>query len=223
MEDKILVTSQRYDIKKLLKILLIICTAGALIYFLLILIDQWDYYNFLYDYLDGYDRYIRLGSYDNGFSWALNEYFENGWFIWSLLIFGSMAILSILLYGWLHSYELIVTDRRIYGKVAFGKRVDLPLDSVSATATIQILKGVSVSTSSGRISFLAIKNANEIYETINNLLIKRQTEKKAPEVIIQDTIKSDEADQIKKYKALLDGGVISQEEFDAKKKQLLGL
>ena len=31
------------------------------------------------------------------------------------------------------------------------------------------------------------------------------------------------ADEIKKYKELLDGGIITQEEFDAKKKQLLGL
>ena len=31
------------------------------------------------------------------------------------------------------------------------------------------------------------------------------------------------ADEIKKYKELLDSGIISQEEFDAKKKQLLGL
>ena len=30
-------------------------------------------------------------------------------------------------------------------------------------------------------------------------------------------------DELKKYKELLDGGVITQEEFDAKKKQLLGL
>ena len=31
------------------------------------------------------------------------------------------------------------------------------------------------------------------------------------------------ADELKKYKELLDSGVISQDEFDAKKKQLLGL
>ena len=31
------------------------------------------------------------------------------------------------------------------------------------------------------------------------------------------------ADELKKYKELLDGGIITQEEFDAKKKQLLGL
>jgi len=38
--------------------------------------------------------------------------------------------------------------------------------------------------------------------------------------IIQEASK---ADELKKYKELLDQGVISQEEFDAKKKQLLGL
>lgn len=32
-----------------------------------------------------------------------------------------------------------------------------------------------------------------------------------------------DADEIRKYKALLDEGIISQEEFEAKKKQLLGL
>ena len=31
------------------------------------------------------------------------------------------------------------------------------------------------------------------------------------------------ADEIKKFKALLDDGVITQDEFDIKKKQLLGL
>ena len=43
----------------------------------------------------------------------------------------------------------------------------------------------------------------------------------APVSIPQET-KSD-ADEIKKYKALLDEGTITQEEFDAKKKQILGL
>ena len=37
----------------------------------------------------------------------------------------------------------------------------------------------------------------------------------------QQTVSS--ADEIKKYKELLDSGIITQEEFDAKKKQLLGL
>ena len=44
---------------------------------------------------------------------------------------------------------------------------------------------------------------------------------KAPQgTVIQQT---SSADELKKFKELLDSGVISQEEFDAKKKQLLGL
>ena len=226
MEDKILVTSQRYNIQKLLKTFIIISFAGAIIFSLAIIIDQWSYYYFLEDYYKYKSTLEFLNCVDfcdNGFSFAIHEYFDSGCFFWAILILGGISGIGLIIYGWLHSYELIVTDKRIYGKVAFGKRVDLPLDSVSATATIQTFKGISVSTSSGRISFLAIKNAKEIYEVINNLLIKRQNEKKPSEIIIQDTVKTDEADQIKKYKDLLDSGVISQEEFDAKKKQLLGL
>ena len=39
----------------------------------------------------------------------------------------------------------------------------------------------------------------------------------------QQNIKKEPTDDLKKYKELLDSGVITQEEFDAKKKQLLGL
>ena len=41
----------------------------------------------------------------------------------------------------------------------------------------------------------------------------------------QDTKQTNisQADELKKFKELLDNGVITQEEFDAKKKQLLGL
>ena len=131
-------------------------------------------------------------------------------------------IISLIIYAWMHSYELTVTDKRVYGKVAFGKRVDLPVDSLSATATITVLKGISVSSSSGRISFLAIKNSNEIYEILNQLLIERQSKKKDAQ-INHIEVKSDAPDQLKKFKNLLDDGVITQEEFDAKKKELLGL
>ena len=37
------------------------------------------------------------------------------------------------------------------------------------------------------------------------------------------TVAVSAADELKKFKELLDSGVITQEEFDAKKKQLLGL
>ena len=52
----------------------------------------------------------------------------------------------------------------------------------------------------------------------SNIIVPTENEKP-----IVPSEKSSEADELKKYKDLLDSGVITQEEFDAKKKQLLGL
>lgn len=117
--------------------------------------------------------------------------------------------------------ELVVTDKRVYGTASFKKRVDLPLDSISAVGT-SFFKGISVSSSSGSVSFVAIRNSNEIHACITNLLLERQN-KTTANTIIKQEISQSNADELKKYKDLLDSGVISQEEFDAKKKQLLGL
>lgn len=53
----------------------------------------------------------------------------------------------------------------------------------------------------------------------SNLIVPAKPRK--PAVVVQKS--NSNADELKKYKELLDSGVISQEEFDAKKKQLLGL
>ena len=49
------------------------------------------------------------------------------------------------------------------------------------------------------------------------------TPKEKKEIVVQNNEPVSNADELKKYKELLDSGVISQEEFDEKKKQLLGL
>ena len=141
------------------------------------------------------------------------------WFMLAL----AMAAITGIVYWATAGCEIAVTDKRIYGKVAFGKRVDLPLDSVSAVATTSVLtQGVSVSTSSGRITFLYLAKKEEIASKIRELLVERQNKVTASTTIKQEIPQSN-ADELKKYKELLDSGVITQEEFDAKKKQLLGL
>lgn len=59
--------------------------------------------------------------------------------------------------------------------------------------------------------------AREIVEFIEN----RRSELRAPQTTVVQQASA--ADELKKFKELLDSGIISQEEFDAKKKQLLGL
>lgn len=60
-----------------------------------------------------------------------------------------------------------------------------------------------------------LKNAEELKSAI---MEKKKMLRDKP-----DNANAGNADELKKYKDLLDSGVISQEEFDAKKKQLLGL
>lgn len=144
----------------------------------------------------------------------------------NMLMWITMAIVSnittVLVFGIVSCCELVVTDKRIYGKVVFGKQVNLPLDSVSAVATTSVFtQGVSVATSSGRITFFYLPNSNEICEKINELLIKRQNKNNEP--TIKQQIPQSNADELRKYKDLFDSGVITQEEFEAKKKQLLDL
>lgn len=119
--------------------------------------------------------------------------------------------------------SITVTDKRVYGTAAWGKRVDLPLDKISAVAT-SFGHGIAVATSSGSIRFKAIANNEEVHAAISKLLIERQ--EKAPAASEQKTTgvaSQTNTEELKKFKELLDSGIITQEEFDAKKKQLLGL
>ena len=133
-----------------------------------------------------------------------------------------LVIIGTLIYVITSKIELIVTDKRVYGTAIFSKRVDLPLDMISAVGT-SAFKGIAVTTSSGAIKFVFIKNCDAIHKEISNLLLKRQTENKSAQPVKQEVIQQSNADELKKFKDLLDQGIISQEEFDAKKKQLLGL
>ncbi|MBO7170519.1 MAG: SHOCT domain-containing protein [Clostridia bacterium] len=65
------------------------------------------------------------------------------------------------------------------------------------------------------------EQAAEIKKYLDQMLAKvRGSKNNSSTTIIQA---SSNAEELKKYKDLLDAGIITQEEFDAKKKQLLGL
>jgi len=213
MEEKILIKSESYKIKRSIIIFIV---AFGIIGFLANIIayavytnnHPWHFYNNFFDFYT-----------HNMFYFYFDLECVPGL---TLLGFVVVTLAGLLLNWWLKSYELTVTDKRVYGKVAFGKRVDLPYDSISAISTFGLLKGISVATSSGRIKFRLVKNANQVYDVLNHLLLERQESKKSAPVKEVVAAPSNAA-ELKQYKELLDEGVISQEEFDAKKKLLLGL
>ena len=57
-----------------------------------------------------------------------------------------------------------------------------------------------------------------MYSAISNMISKAEDA-----LIVNTQGKEDIVNELKEYKALLEDGIISQEEFDAKKKQLLDL
>ena len=60
----------------------------------------------------------------------------------------------------------------------------------------------------------------ELLSQLENMMHAFKADQAAPSVVVQQT---SDADELTKYKKLLDDGVITQDEFDAKKKQILGL
>ena len=131
-----------------------------------------------------------------------------------------LAIIGFIIYKRWSKVQITVTDKRVFGYTA-GKRVDLPLDSITAVGT-GVFSRLSVTTASGAIRFAMLKNRDEIHNAISKLLVERQNKPSSTTTIKQE-IPSSNAEELKKFKDLLDSGVITQEEFDTKKKQLLGL
>lgn len=207
MEERVVIKSEHYSLTKIRSFLFGIPGAcvilGLILYFL----------NF-----DG-----SKGPNYWGEDWTiLDNMFDPFSFLPGLLIdFGIVFFIAAIIIGaWLKSYSLTVTDKRVYGNTSWGKQVDLPVDSVSAVASTSF-KGIAVATSSGRIVFNLIKNRDEVRNAISDLLIARQAHKGNSSPTMNTS--SSNAEELKKFKELLDSGVITQEEFDAKKKQLLGL
>ena len=167
--------------------------------------------------------YEEFSSYS--YTYSTSNYIGEMFSMYGVLSFlgvvAAFFLIGYIFYKATSKVSLTITDKRVCGTAVFGKRVDLPLDSISAIG-VGVFKKITVSTPSGVISFPMIENRDEIHKALSDLLIARQ-EKPASTTTIKQEIPQSNADELKKYKALLDSGVISQAEFDAKKKQLLGL
>ena len=135
----------------------------------------------------------------------------------------------------IQTWLLVLTNKRILlinRHLLFGKEcVEIPLTTVNSVAlqTRLLFASISIMHGSGGIILdriikangdCFVKKANELIEKVKN----------APADRIVEAIRTagayggaSPADEIRKYKELLDMGAITQEEFDAKKKQLLDL
>jgi len=132
--------------------------------------------------------------------------------VFLLVVFGVMMLM-------MNFCALEVSGTSVTGKTSFGKRVDLPINQVSAIG-MGWFSSITVATSSGKINFWLIQNREEIHKVLSGLIENIQVNNK-PSVSVNNSLGN--ADELIKFKTLLDNGAITQEEYDAKKKELLGL
>ena len=167
------------------------------------------------------------------FSYWGAEYFGGGYVVafdeCSLLLYVFIiaclllvvGIILLVMYRANSQCELCITEDNVKGKTLFGKEVVLPLSMVSSYATEEHLSTISIATSSGITKFVLIKNYKEMSQVLSELISKKQKGTESAATANQPSGNS--LDDIVKLKSLLDAGIITREEFDAKKKQLLGI
>ncbi|MDO4370226.1 MAG: SHOCT domain-containing protein [Clostridia bacterium] len=118
--------------------------------------------------------------------------------------------------------EITVTNETISGKLPRGKDVLIPLNQITAINRSPF-NGVSI-TSVGNVSnFYCIENREEVMKAIFYLLANPQQNTPPDQAGSAPVANGTEAERLKKLKDLLDAGVLTQEEFDTEKKQILGL
>ncbi len=139
---------------------------------------------------------------------------------WSFIL---VCGILYLIYLMISRSEVTITDKNVYGKTYWGKKVVLPLYMISAYSTSKFFSVLAVATSSGYIKFPCIENREQIAVVLQQLISERQlkTENQQNEKIVEEN--HNNLDDLIKLKSLLDNGIITQEEFDVKKKQILGM
>ena len=133
-----------------------------------------------------------------------------------------LGIVTSIIFLAIMNCELTITEKNVKGRALFGKEVVLPLYMISAFSTQKLFATIAVATSSGITKFSLIGNYKEIGQVLSQLINERQRDTVTTKAS-DSAPKNSSMDELVKLKALLDQGIITQEEFDAKKKQLLEL
>ena len=136
------------------------------------------------------------------------------------LLFFDFALLTLI---WLFLLSrrppLVVTDLRICGRTAFGRRIDLPIDMISAVGMRAIGRRIWVSTASGHTRFRKIRNYEQVFNTISSQLARRQDRIRSCETVDMNAA----GESLRAAKRLLDAGLLSADEYETVKKRILPL
>ncbi len=193
--------------------------------------------------------FFRFYQHDNYYivsKYIENEYFSVGNLVLGILTTIVVCILPIIitLNGYFTSKQcrLSLTDKSVTGnkKTLFSNKVlKLPIDKVDAIMAshsfLDTLRGgdtLLIRSASGVIKFPWVQNANDfVKKTLAKIEEYKQSvkneNKNLVSAVLNNTANNSNSDgsssaaRIKELKDLLDSGLITQEEFDSKRKELL--
>ena len=129
------------------------------------------------------------------------------------------GFIHIILYFTARNNQIILTNYKITGVYKRHLSLNIPIDSISSVSKGG-LRSLCITCAGNKYNISFVSNIDIFCSKLNELLNKRTQQSMRRDTVVLQTSKYDE---IEKLKQLLDNGIISQEEFDVKKKQLLDL
>jgi len=142
------------------------------------------------------------------------------WIVW-----GFLAVVMLFVNLWCSAdakKQMIIDSDRIICKNGKKTTKELLVKDIKSVE-LASKKGLLVRGNGIKYKINLLENVDELKTVIMDSIAALPAENIVAGTEIKQDIHPSSADELKKYKELLDSGVITQEEFDAKKKQLLGL
>ena len=156
------------------------------------------------------------------------------WFVLILLMFILLPVIHILVnFRRRKLTELSVSNTEVVGsytafipisKITLRMPIE-KIDNISAANSFFFLftgKAVRIGSTSSKISIPFVENADEIVAFISEAIEKARKEQIKPVMQHNKSAQSDYAGSIRKLSELRDAGIITEEEFNQKKAELLG-
>ena len=145
------------------------------------------------------------------------------------LVYGYLFLISLGLFAtglflklFTAESELNVTDSNVFG-FAPGKTVlDLPLTAIIAIHRVSF-NGLSITSTSGITNFYLLENRDEVVNCLFGLIAGFQQNVCLVDTGASQMQSSGDLESLRELKNLFDLGIITQEEFDSKKKEILNL
>lgn len=220
MENENIIIKGTPEKNKIARILLLSGIAVAIISFIV----AW--YCFKRVGIPEYRWRLYCQYYDYHFFTFFFEQFFSSCFYGYMLTVGIITIIAgVLIKVNTEKCEITVTDKRIFGKTAQNKEVDIPLNQITGLHSC-LFDGISIASIGNICNFHCMENHEDVTKAISYILANPQcmnvSSTRRDKTSTTNSL-TEKSEQLKYFKSLFDNGIITQEEFNAKKKEILGL